>query len=95
MASLAGNPLLNTGMVLAWAFVTVGSIYRYYRGDWSKQRAVLFISLAAGWVAQSIPDVAPLLQLDGAMIDWLFALFSLVFVIGLGYTVFLWRYPEE
>lgn len=95
MVSLAENPVFNAGMILAWVFVTFGAVYRYAQGDWSRQRAVLFISIAAGWVAQSISDVAPLLHIEGAVLDWLFVLFSLVFVIGIGYTVFLWWHSER
>jgi len=95
MASWAESPVLNAGMIVAWLVVTAGAVYRYKRGDWPRQRAVLFVSMAAGWVAQSIPDVAPLFNIGSPVTDWLFALFSLIFVIGLGYTVLLWRQSDE
>ena len=94
MASWAESPILNGGMIVAWLVVTAGAVYRYKRGDWPRQRAVLFVSMAAGWIAQSIPDVAPLFRIGPPVTDWLFALFSLIFVIGLGYTVFLWRQSD-
>ena len=95
MASWAESPNLNAGMIVAWLVVTFGAVYRYTQDDWSRQRAVLFISMAAGWIAQSIPDVAPLFNIGPPVTDWLFAVCSLIFVGGLGYTVFLWRQSSD
>lgn len=95
MTSWAENSLVNAGLIIAWLVVVAGAIYRYNRGDWSRQRAVVFISMAAGWIAQSILHVAPLFGIGPPVIDWLFALCSLIFVGGLGYTVFLWRQSSD
>jgi FtsH-binding integral membrane protein len=89
------NPMLNAGMVVAWLVVTLEVLYRYWRGDWSRLRAVLFVSVAAAWIAQSVDETAPLFGLGSPVTDWLFAGLSVVFVAGAGYTVVLWRRTDD
>lgn len=89
------NPMLNAGMVVAWLVVTLEVLYRYRRGAWYRLRAVLFVSVATAWIAQSVDEVAPLLGLTSLVTDWLFIGLSVVFVVGLGYTGVLWRRTSE
>jgi hypothetical protein len=82
-------------MIVAWLVIMFGALYRYRRGDWSRLRAMLFVSMAAAWIAQSIDEAAPLFGLRSPVIDWLFAGLSVVFVAGAGYTVVLWRRTDD
>ncbi|MFC6989539.1 hypothetical protein ACFQJD_14015 [Haloplanus sp. GCM10025708] len=95
MVSWADGPVFHAGMIVAWAFVTIGALWRSRRGDWPRRRAALFVSMAAGWVAQSVGDAASLAGVGPPVTDWLVAAFSLAFVVGLGYTVVLWRRSES
>ncbi|MFB6123453.1 MAG: hypothetical protein ABEJ78_08345 [Haloferacaceae archaeon] len=95
MAPWVERPAFHVGMVVAWAFVTVGVVWRYRRGDWPRLRTVLFVSMAAAWAARSVPEAASLVGVGSPVTDRLFAGLSLVFVVGLGYAVVLWRRSES
>ncbi|QKY21798.1 hypothetical protein B4589_015345 (plasmid) [Halolamina sp. CBA1230] len=52
------DPTLGAVLAIAWLFVLAGTVYRYVRGNQSREQFYLVLSTGACWLAYSLLQVS-------------------------------------
>jgi hypothetical protein len=83
------SPTLYAVLILAWLLLSGAVIYRYLYSGWTQARTALMLGMAGGWIGYSIVEANALFGFPRIVVDTIFVLSGLTFIIGSGYALYV------